>query len=64
MFVFRKNPPKKKKPRKPEPCCECGRPGVYGTDIFGVTSEQWRCRDCHERACQAHVRNENRLRYG
>jgi hypothetical protein len=62
--MFRQQPKKKPKPRKPQPCHECGRPGVYGTDTFGVVSENWRCRDCHEKACRTVIREDVFIRYG
>lgn len=49
---------------EPQPCCECGRQGEYYTDLFGIVTDQWRCRDCHERACRSHSRNDHYIRYG
>ena len=63
MFKFRKQDRKPEEKREPQPCRDCGMPGVYGVDIFGVKSESWRCRDCHERACASHVRQENQVRF-
>ena len=63
MFKFRPSKKKKDK-REPKPCCDCGSPGAYGIDVFGVRSDLWRCRECHERACAAHIRNETKVRFG
>lgn len=62
---------KKTRPKKgarnrgePQPCHECGRPGEYYTDSFGMISDLWRCGDCHEQALRRLVRSEFQTRYG
>jgi|694.fasta_scaffold130905_4 hypothetical protein len=65
--MFRRKVKAKAEPqekRTPQPCQDCGSPGVYGIDVFGVSSEKWRCRDCHERACRMTIREDTFTRYG
>jgi|Laugrefbdmm110sn_1035136.scaffolds.fasta_scaffold00963_11 hypothetical protein len=64
--MFKRRPKTKAKPpvREPKPCRECGCPGVYGIDTFGVVSEEWRCRECHEKACRTVIREDIFTRYG
>lgn len=57
----------KKEPKKigpPQPCQDCGKPGKYYTDPFGMISDLWRCEDCHEQAVRRLIRNEYHIRYG
>lgn len=63
--MFKRRPKAKAPARKKEPPChECGRPGVYGVDTFGVVSDKWRCRECHEKACRTVIREDIFTRYG
>jgi hypothetical protein len=50
--------------KNPATCCECGSPGVYSVDVFGIRSETYRCRDCHEQACRRNVRQDLWNKYG
>jgi len=60
----RGRPKKVVKMGEPQPCQDCGRPGEYGVDLFGMPSEQWRCRGCHEQACRRNIRDDFTVRYG
>lgn len=50
--------------REPQPCVDCGQPGSYGVDPYGVPSDQWRCVACYEQACRRVVREDYLTRYG
>lgn len=53
-----------KKKGPPQPCKDCGRPGVYNVDQFGSISEHWTCVQCHEDSCRRHIRTDTYIRYG
>lgn len=50
--------------KSPEACFECGSPGVYSVDVFGIRSDTYRCRDCHEHACRRKIHEDMWDRYG
>lgn len=50
--------------KKPSDRCECGRLVVYRVDVYGVPSDVHRCRECHEQACAASIREDTAIRYG
>jgi hypothetical protein len=54
-------PPDKKSHCK---CCECGKKGEYKIDAFGIQTETWKCRECHEHACRRKTREDYWNRYG
>ena len=50
--------------KNPGACCECGLPGVYSVDVFGIRSDTYRCRECHEQACRRKTREDMWDRFG
>jgi len=62
--MFHRRPKPKPPPREPKPCRDCGKPGEYWVDVFGMPSQEWRCTACHEKACASLIREESFVRYG
>jgi hypothetical protein len=58
------DPDKPAKKKEPPRCSSCGGEGEYRVDIYGIHSEDWHCRDCHEQACRQKVRHDYWHRYG
>ena len=66
MEAKKRGRPKKKRAPVGEPlsCVDCGSPGRYYTDQYGMFMNQWRCKDCHEQQCRRSVRHDYQIRYG
>jgi hypothetical protein len=57
-------PDKDERANKNPAACECGQPGVYSVDVFGIQSDTWRCRECHEQACRRKIREDMWVKFG
>ena len=58
------NPDSQAERKQPPRCADCGKQGEYRVDIFGIQSEEWKCRECHEQACRRKLRHDYWHRYG
>lgn len=63
-MVLKQDSSNKDDGKKQKVCCECGYTASYGVDVFGIASETWRCRECHEQACRRKIREDMWDRYG